>query len=53
MKKVYRRATNHEDFDREVNELLNKGYKLGRVELRTVENENKYNMLFALLFKQQ
>lgn len=53
IKTVYGRAENNECFDKEVNELLEKGWKLGRIELNPSRCENKKSMLFALLFKQE
>lgn len=52
IKTVYCRANNNEYFDKEVNDLLEDGWKLGRIELNKSNTENKYSMLFALLFKQ-
>ena len=53
IKTVYYRADNRESFDNKVNELLECGWKLGRIELNPSRCENKHSMLFALLFKQQ
>lgn len=53
IKTVLYRADNRELFDDKVNELLECGWKLGRIELNTSRCENKHSMLFALLFKQQ
>lgn len=52
IKTVYCRAENNGYFDEEVNGLLEDGWKLGRIELKKANTENKYSMLFALLFKQ-
>lgn len=53
IKTVYYRANDRENFDNKVNNLLKEGWKLGRIELKTTRCENKYSMLFALLFKQE
>lgn len=53
IKTVYYKADMREFFDDKVNELLECGWKLGRIELKPSSCENKRSMLFALLFKQQ
>lgn len=53
IKTVYYKADRREFFDDKVNELLECGWKLGRIELKPSSCENKSSMLFALLFKQQ
>lgn len=52
IKTVYWKANDSEGFDKQVNRLLECGWKLGRIELNPSRCENKHSMLFALLFKQ-
>ena len=53
IKTVYCKAINNEIFDKQINDLLLEGWKLGRIELKTTHCENKNSMLFGLLFKQE
>lgn len=53
IKTIWYRLENAEDFDKKVNEYLNKGWNLGRIETHQAKIEGYNSMIFALLFKQE
>lgn len=53
IKTIWYRANNRCEFDKEVNDCLQNGWNLGRIEVVPARTFDKYTMFFALLFKQE
>lgn len=53
VKTIWYRADSNWKFDKEVNDYLQNGWNLGRIEVVKSMTCDTYTMLFALLFKQE
>lgn len=53
VKTIWYRANYRCEFDKEVNDYLQNGWNLGRIEVVPARTCDTYTMFFALLFKQE